>query len=578
MKRTGFKRIGFKFVLIILLLLSISFSALGFLVKNIHYISDKSNALMEGEVTQINEMHEIYEAYLEIYRLTFCHINTNVKNIMDGYEEDIAEQKAVLDGLLKSYRERIRDEEVSSTFEIVEDKLKAFNNSVDNIIKLSRSGDKEMANINMINTLGTINNLLHHNMMKLLEHSEVNFEAGQQSLTESVEQTDAAVWLIAAALVAASALVFFISTLTIVRPIRRVTRSLNGIVDGIHTGSGDLTKRVPIATRDEIGDLAKGINIFMSMMQEMIGGIISSGTEMSLQQTVVSDIVEKAGRGAENTSSIMEELAAGMEEVSATVSNLTEDTRSAETAMTGMADKAAEGTNFAGEMKKRAEHLQEKAENSRNTADEIIHTIDSQLQKSIDDSRQIENISNLTQDILSIAEQTNLLALNASIEAARAGQYGKGFAVVADEIRNLADHSKMTAGNIQGISENVITAVVSLSDQATRLLKFLNEKVMPDYDILKQTGAAYFQDSEVIDGIMYEVDNAAEHLQTVMQDMVRANEDILTTIQESATGVSTVAGTTTELADNMKNITQALASASTVIDQLQEKTKCFKEY
>lgn len=578
LKRIGFRKIGFKFILIICLLAGISFAALGFLVKNIHFISDTSNGLMAGEVAETNEMHEIYEAYLEIYRLTFCHINTNVTSIMDRYEKEIAEQKAVLQELLTDYRTKITEEEVLATFDIVEDKLNAYNNSVDNIIKLSRSGDKEMANVNVINTLGTINNLLHFNMMKLLDYSGAEFAQGQQKLKDAADQADFAAWIIVAALAGASVLVFAVSMLTIVRPIRKVAKTLNDIVSGIDGDNGDLTRRVPVVTRDEIGDLAKGINLFLSMMQEMIGGIIGSGVEMGTQQSVVSGIVEKAGKGAENTSSIMEELAAGMEEVSATVSNMTEDTARVETSMSGMVGKAAEGTDFAGEMKKRAESLQEKAESSKSTAGEMIHEIDGRLQQSIEDSRQIENISSLTEDILSIAEQTNLLALNASIEAARAGQYGRGFAVVANEIRDLADHSKKTAGNIQEISGNVITAVVSLSDNAKRLLQFLDEKVMPDYDMLAQTGDAYLRDSETINGIMHEVDGTAEHLNSVMQDMVQANDGIFTTVQESAAGVSSVAATTGDLAENMKSIIKALDSVSDVIDELQEKTKCFKKY
>ena len=86
---------------------------------------------------------------------------------------------------------------------------------------------------------------------------------------------------------------------------------------------------------------------------------------------------------------------------------------------------------------------------------------------SIEESRQIGNIDNLTNDILDIASQTNLLALNASIEAARAGEVGKGFAVVAEEIRQLAENSKNTASDIQNISVGVVRAVNQLIVQCT---------------------------------------------------------------------------------------------------------------
>lgn len=572
------RKVGTKFVLVISLLLVISFAALGFLTFNVHKISDKSSELMHGEVAEINEVHEIYQAYLEIYRLTFCHINASAENAMKGYEEDIAEQKATLNELLVSYRARITDDEVLTAFNTVENRLGAFCNSVDSIIELSKNGDKEKANINVNNTLGSINNLLYANMMKLLNYSNADFEVGQQSLDATAMQTNAAVIVIIVLLVAASVVVFMLSVKTIVAPIRKMTNALNDIIREIRNNEGDLTKRVPITTKDEIAELGKGVNVFMDMLQGMIGGIITSSNEISQQQITVSKIVENANHGAENTSGIMEELAASMEEVSATVYNMNEDTLSVEGSVADMAGKAADGTDFANEMKQRAQKLQTEAKESRQTADRMIREIDEQLQASIRDSRQIENISTLTGDILKIAGQTNLLALNASIEAARAGEQGKGFAVVADEIRELADNSKNTANNIQQISESVIEAVTRLSDNANQLLAFLNEKVVPDYEVLEQTGHRYFQDSVVIDDIMQEVDAAAGQLRTVMEDMVSANEGISTTVHESATGVSDVAGNTTDLADNMKDIIQALVSVTSVIDELKTKTDCFKKY
>lgn len=572
------KKIGLKFAMVILLLVIISFAALGFLTANVYKISDKSNELMNGEVVEINEMHEIYEAYLEIYRLTFYHINTKLASAMDNYEAEIADNEETMNRLLASYGEKIADEEERAVFNIVKDKLEAFCDAVDSIVALSRSGDKEMATVSVTNSLGTINAMLHSNMMKLIDFSNAGFDAGRKDLEDTADRAAGTVGVVIALLIAASILVFLISIRTIVTPIRKMTSAMNAIMEDINKNEGDLTRRVPVMTKDEIADLARGVNVFMDMMQGMIGGIITSGNEIGQQQVAVSRIVERANEGAEDTSSIMEELAAGMEEVSATVYNMNEGTKNAGSSMEDMADKAAAGTDFANGMKERARRLQEEAKESRQTADGIIQSIDADLHQSIEESRQIENISNLTGDILRIAGQTNLLALNASIEAARAGEQGRGFAVVADEIRELADDSKEAANHIQQISSGVIGAVMRLAENANRLLEFLNEKVVPDYEVLQQTGERYFEDSVRVDEIMREVDAAAGQLHLIMKDMVSANEGISVTVHESATGVSNVAGNTSELAGDMKDIIQALGRVASVTGELKQKTGCFKKY
>ena len=90
----------------------------------------------------------------------------------------------------------------------------------------------------------------------------------------------------------------------------------------------------------------------------------------------------------------------------------------------------------------------------------MIDSIKESMKKSIENSKSVDEINELTSEILAISAQTNLLALNASIEAARAGEAGRGFSVVADEIRNLADQTKLSVSNIQAVS-NVVTNSVN---------------------------------------------------------------------------------------------------------------------
>lgn len=265
-----------------------------------------------------------------------------------------------------------------------------------------------------------------------------------------------------------------------------------------------------------------------------------------------------------------------MEEVSVTVGYVSDSTREAEASVGEMVDRAVNGTKFAEEIRSRAEELRKLAQGSRASADSMIKEFDVSLNASIEDSRQIEKIGNLTSDILGIASKTNLLALNASIEAARAGEAGKGFAVVADEIRQLADNSKETAGNIQQISESVVAAVITLAENAGNLVKFINDRVMPDYEILENTGEQYLNDSITVDQMMSEMRDSMENIGSMMRTVAESNVNISNNVKESAQGVGGVVDNTAALADNMKNIIEALDQVSDVVGHLSEQTACFE--
>ncbi|MBO5094075.1 MAG: methyl-accepting chemotaxis protein [Lachnospiraceae bacterium] len=569
------KKIAYKFMAVIGILVVISLVALQILSNNIKTINQASSDLLDKQVTDLNLIQTVNMDYQEIYRVTLCHTMTNAESSMRAYEKQIDEKKAELLESMAAYKSRVTDEEIAKIVDGFEGKCTAFLKTVESIVDNSANGKKDMAMIYINNTLGVSVSNLESYIAQLKEYTNQEFEAGRVELLATAKASNQLIVMAMALMLIAMIVVYFIASRAIVRPIKLATKELQAIIRSIQENDADLSRRITIRSKDETSVLTSGINQFLEILEGLIRNIRSSSIQISSEQQGVYNHVEVTQEHADDTSSTMEQLAAGMEEVTATASVLTEHAKEAKGCVQSVADDVNEGFQFAGEMKERADHLKKQAVASKQSTEDVMKEIDKALLQSLEDSRQIKNITNLTDEILGIAAQTNLLALNASIEAARAGEAGRGFAVVADEIRQLADNSKETANNIQKISQGVVKGVSALSDNASKLLQFVNEQVMADYDELENTGAQYFKDATKVADIMNKISDGTQQINETMQEVVTSNEGISDTVEQNAIGIGNVAQNTTELAANMKEIIKALSQVQEVVDDLTSQAEMF---
>lgn len=372
-------------------------------------------------------------------------------------------------------------------------------------------------------------------------------------------------------------MVIFIVMKKIVKPIVSTEKELSSIIDDIKNRQGDLTKRVTVSSQDEIGSLAGGVNSFLENLQHIFTIIKDDSVNM---ETVIADVrdgIILSNDNVANLSSITEELAATMQEVHSSAMVIDNNASSVKQEVSEIAAKTAELNRYSKQMKANATQVENAALTKINEISEKVEEILNALSIAMQDCRNVEQVNQLTEEILGISSQTNLLALNASIEAARAGEAGKGFAVVADEIRMLADSSRETAGRIQKINGVVVEAVQKLSIQAEILVEYLRQSILPEFNGLVHSGKQYNEEASFIENAMHSFTDKAEELENVFSEIAESISIITKAMDESANAINSVSESTQSLALEVNGVADGMEQTYAVVEKLKGETEIFKK-
>lgn len=367
--------------------------------------------------------------------------------------------------------------------------------------------------------------------------------------------------------------VAFLIAQNIAAPLANSIEQLNAVADG------DLTQEIPqelAARQDEVGMMVQALAKMQKSLRAVLKNVHDEAENSANMVTEVQALVGALNDSAQDMSAVTEEMAAGMEETAASTASMQNLSDHLSEKIHATAKGAADSEGYTVEIAKRATGLKDTMEKSSNEAQHVYNDTKTSLEEAIESVKVVDNINVLTQDITEIAEQTNLLALNAAIEAARAGEYGRGFAVVADEVRKLAEQSHDTAEKIKGLTGKVTGSVQNLSDGAFDLLKFMDEKVGKDYELINETAIRYQEDAEYLNDFARKSNTSAQDLISSVETMNQSMEEIAKATQEGAVGNTTVAEKVTDVAQKANEILDKINASMEGAENLKKQVAKFK--
>ena len=547
------RSIGFKVMLPVILLAVLLIGACYISLANMDTMMESSEEISGNYAISMSWLGSLSTSFEALERTAYAHCITEDAEGMRTYEGEITQIFEQMEVLCKNIEEKLTPQEIE-TYNNFQNKYLGYQDTLKRAIEYSANNDNKQAleivrgelSGNGSEVFDIISNMRVMNreyMEDAVENSKVLYKRARRL---------GAGLMVTAVIVAISSVLVCI--LGIVNPVRKSSIELKNIIDGIETGKGDLTKRIEVKGKDEIAQMGNGINVFIKSLQGIMKKITNSSNALDKMVNEVQESVSSVNLNACDISAGMQELSSSMEEVSATVFTINNNANTIVSHVKELADASKDLSSYADGMKKRAAHIEQDAVANKNDASNVVSGILESLQKAVDDSKSVERVGDLTEEILSISSQTNLLALNASIEAARAGEAGKGFAVVADEIRQLADSSRETAGNIQNINNMVIAAVKELVRNSDIIIKYLQESVLPAYDNFLSGGEQYKKDSSHVDHIVMKFSEMSVNLDKLMSEISEAMSGIATAVDESANAVTTAATNTGDLVREIDQI------------------------
>lgn len=543
-------------------------------VFNIKNVNRSAVQISEVSLKNVSSLAEIQRQTQDIHNLGLSHIIAVDLDSMIQLVEKIRSQEDALEKDLESYKIYVTPD-TKKEYNDIKKNYEELKYECANVMAFSAAGKSEDAYELANGKISKCADAIESDIESIKKIVNQDANAQRQKLTSayhsSIGTSIVTILISIAALFSAMVAVLR----WVIHPLANTNREMNEIISEIDNRQGDLTRRVTITNNKEVASVGGGINAFMAKLQEIFRMISSNSRDLEGVVNEVRESVQTSNGSVSDLSALTEELSATMQDISDNASRINENTESVAGEVKSIAEKTIEINQYTKEMKEHAEAMEHAARENMDTTGAKVNDIVSVLSQAIEDSNSVNQVDNLTNDILNIASQTNLLALNASIEAARAGDAGKGFAVVASEISQLAAASQEAANNIQSINAIVITAVHNLADNANGLVEYMNEKILPEFQKFVESGGAYHDKATFIESVMADFEAKTDSLQNSMDEIANSVNTISHAIEEGVSGVVSAADSTQVLVSDMDKISKKMDENFAIAEGLKKETSVF---
>ncbi|WP_312341748.1 methyl-accepting chemotaxis protein [Stutzerimonas nitrititolerans] len=366
----------------------------------------------------------------------------------------------------------------------------------------------------------------------------------QAARAEFQERIDALVMIMlgsAVVLLALMGLLALLMSNALLRPLMLIKNNL----DDMAQGDGDLTQRLPVASSDELGDLARSFNRFVEKIHSLVQQVAGTTTQLAGLVGAVASQAQRSEQAMAAQRHETDQVATAINEMSAAAH---------EVAMSAQrAAEAAQETDQQGQAAKRVV----------DGSVQQIHALVGELRESgesLDGLRKdVQGIVGVLDVIRAVAEQTNLLALNAAIEAARAGEAGRGFAVVADEVRALASRTQQSTVEIQGM----VDRLQSTTARTVAGMQHASEQGESTREQSNQAGASL----DAIAALIGTINSMNAQIASAAEEQTAVAEEINRSVHHIADAVDGVASEAAESVQTSRELNALAESLQRLVGQ-----------
>ena len=528
-----------------------------------YYVQDSYKGLEKMYLDQLNSVEKLIDMrnQTRAYKAdVFDFLLSNAQS--DKALSEVDNRKNNINGLIKELEKLSDTPEEKDMLQNIIEGLIFFEDTSNKTIEMAQVGDIHGAHEFYKSNTEKLERF-QDDVRSLSDH---NVNLSKEMYRQSEKSKHFALIFMAIIFISTIVITFIVARLiikSIVSPINYVVRVLGKM------SKGDFSHNIKVVdSNDEVSVMLNSLSVMSNSVRDILKSVYNESKNVSgLIQSVEQNVEILNGETEEITANI-QELSATLEQTAASSEEINVTTGDVQNNIVQIYGKIVEANNSINEIDSRAIKLKNDAESSRESTIDVYSSVNIEVSKAIEDSKGIEKIRVLSDTILEITEQTGLLSLNAAIESARAGEIGRGFAVVADEIRKLSEDSKVAANEIKDVVETVIAIVDGFTQSSHKILNFIEEKIIKDYDMLVSTSENYSKDLSYIAKITKDFEDTINILKESIGNISLSMNEVTAASNEEALNISNISDSISNVSAEVEDILSGTVSTKNSMEKL----------